>query len=98
MAGDDEALSKRLQEAIVMRDEDSAVAAASGISAWAPLARAILLACARIDGSLTFGHDVKVVTAAIRLGGVLPEVAGFLARLPAGDRMSRAILPPIRAA
>jgi hypothetical protein len=97
--GDPETLLARLAASIDARDEATARAAARGLEARGDLrlGTTLLTSCARIDGSLAFSHDVKVTAATVRLTGVpgpdhvLSDVAAFLARLPVGNGIARAL-------
>jgi hypothetical protein len=97
--GDAETLLERLAASIDARDEATARAAARGLEARGDLrlGTALLTSCARVDGALAFSHDVKVTAAAVRLVGVpgpepiLSGVAAFLARLPEGNGIARAL-------
>jgi hypothetical protein len=90
--------------AIGRRKETRARAIARGLEADPAnrhaLGDALLTACARIDGSLAFSHDVKVAAGTVRfartsdsphLDHVLSDVAAFLARLPKGDDLAAAL-------
>jgi hypothetical protein len=90
--------------AIDARDERRARSVARGLEADRTgrdaLGRALITACARIDGHLAFSHDAKVVAAAVRLtraldsphlAHVLSDVAAFLARLPEGAELADAL-------
>lgn len=101
-------LIRELGRSVSQRRPTDARAATLGLlrrREWRPdLERALLLACARIEGRLTFGHDLKVVANAIRIAresrvpsidSSLAGVASFLARRPPGDEMGRRLFPGI---